>query len=81
MELFNTMAGVKTVHIPYKGVNLAMQDVLSGNVHLVFIGIPAAAPVRTPGRFGSLRQLVSVLEVPWGQGHTPEAVDAAFATV
>ena len=30
--------------MPYKGVNLAMQDVLAGNVHLVFIGIPAAAP-------------------------------------
>jgi tripartite-type tricarboxylate transporter receptor subunit TctC len=39
-ELFNLVAGTKLVHIPYKGVNLAMQDVLSGNVHLVFIGIP-----------------------------------------
>ncbi|HVJ11535.1 MAG TPA: tripartite tricarboxylate transporter substrate-binding protein, partial [Burkholderiales bacterium] len=36
-ELFNLVTGTKLVHIPYKGVNLAMQDVLSGNVHLVFI--------------------------------------------
>jgi tripartite-type tricarboxylate transporter receptor subunit TctC len=43
-ELFNIVTGAKLVHIPYKGVNLAMQDVLAGNVHLVFIGIPAAAP-------------------------------------
>ena len=43
-ELFNIVTGVKLVHVPYKGVNLAMQDVLAGNVHLVFIGIPAAAP-------------------------------------
>src|SRR5207253_4068144 len=28
-ELFNIVAGVKLVHVPYKGVNLAMNDVLS----------------------------------------------------
>src|SRR5687767_14659310 len=33
-ELFNIVTGAKLVHIPYKGVNLAMQDVLAGNVHL-----------------------------------------------
>jgi len=42
------------VHIPYKGVNLAMQDVLSGNVHLVFIGIPAAAPHIKAGKLRAL---------------------------
>src|SRR5215213_6642145 len=35
-ELFNLVAGTRLVHVPYKGVNLAMQDVLAGNVHLVF---------------------------------------------
>src|SRR5256885_15807142 len=43
-ELFNIVAGVKLVHVPYKGVNLAMNDVLSGQIHLVVIGVPAAAP-------------------------------------
>ena len=42
------------MHIPYKGVNLAMQDVLSGNVHLVFIGIPAAAPHIKAGKLRAL---------------------------
>src|SRR5262245_59826464 len=37
-ELFNIVTGVKLVHVPYKGVNLAMQGVLAGEVHLVFIG-------------------------------------------
>jgi tripartite-type tricarboxylate transporter receptor subunit TctC len=53
-ELFNLVAGTKLVHIPYKGVNLAMQDVLSGRVQLVFIGIPAAAPHIKAGRLRAL---------------------------
>ena len=53
-ELFNIVTGAKLVHIPYKGVNLAMQDVLAGNVHLVFIGIPAAAPHIKAGRLRAL---------------------------
>jgi tripartite-type tricarboxylate transporter receptor subunit TctC len=53
-ELFNLVAGTRLVHIPYKGVNLAMQDVLSGNVHLVFIGIPAAAPHIKAGKLRAL---------------------------
>src|SRR5690349_3561655 len=53
-ELFNLVTGVKLVHVPYKGVNLAMQDVLGGNVHLVFIGIPAAAPHIKSGKLRAL---------------------------
>ena len=53
-ELFNIVTGVKLVHVPYKGVNLAMQDVLAGNVHLVFIGTPAAAPHIRSGKLRAL---------------------------
>lgn len=53
-ELFNIVAGVKLVHVPYKGVNLAMQDVLSGRVQLVVIGIPAAAPHIKAGKLRAL---------------------------
>jgi tripartite-type tricarboxylate transporter receptor subunit TctC len=53
-ELFNIVTGAKLVHVPYKGVNLAMQDVLAGNIHLVFIGIPAAAPHIKAGRLRAL---------------------------
>ena len=53
-ELFNLVTGTKLVHVPYKGVNLAMQDVLTGNVHLVFIGIPAAAPHIKAGKLRAL---------------------------
>src|SRR5437879_9462063 len=53
-ELFNIVAGVKLVHVPYKGVNLAMNDVLSGQIHLVVIGVPAAAPQTKAGKLGAL---------------------------
>jgi tripartite-type tricarboxylate transporter receptor subunit TctC len=53
-ELFNIVAGTKLVHIPYKGVNLAMQDVLAGNVHFVVIGIPAAVPHIRAGKLRAL---------------------------
>src|SRR5687767_13751019 len=53
-ELFNLVTGAKLVHIPYKGVNLAMQDLLAGNVHQVFIGTPAVAPHIRAGRLRAL---------------------------
>jgi tripartite-type tricarboxylate transporter receptor subunit TctC len=53
-ELFNIVTGARLVHVPYKGVNLAMQDLLAGNVHLVFIGIPAAAAHIKAGKLRAL---------------------------
>jgi tripartite-type tricarboxylate transporter receptor subunit TctC len=53
-ELFNLVAGVKMTHIPYKGVNLAMQDVLSGAIHFVVIGAAAAAPHIKAGKLRAL---------------------------
>jgi tripartite-type tricarboxylate transporter receptor subunit TctC len=73
-ELFNIVAGTNLVHIPYKGVNLAMQDVLAGNVHLVFIGIPAAAPHI---RSGKLRALALV--APQRSAALPEVPTVAEA--
>ncbi len=35
-ELFNTMAGVKMVHIPYKGSGPALTELLGGHVSLMF---------------------------------------------
>jgi tripartite-type tricarboxylate transporter receptor subunit TctC len=53
-ELFNLVAGVKLVHVPYKGVNLAMNDVLSGRIQLVVIGIPATVPNIKAGKLRAL---------------------------
>jgi len=68
-ELFNLVAGVKLVHIPYKGVNLAMQDVLAGSIHFVVIGAAAAAPHIRAGKLRALavinkERLPALPEVP-----------------
>jgi tripartite-type tricarboxylate transporter receptor subunit TctC len=73
-ELFNIVAGVKLVHVPYKGVNLAMNDVLSGRVQLVFIGVPAAAPHIKAGKLRAL-----ALVAPRRSSVLPEVPTAAEA--
>jgi tripartite-type tricarboxylate transporter receptor subunit TctC len=56
-ELFNLRTGAGLIHVPYKGVNLAMNGVLAGEVHLVFIGVPVPAPHIKAGRLRALAVL------------------------
>jgi tripartite-type tricarboxylate transporter receptor subunit TctC len=49
-ELFNAMAGVKMVHIPYKGNAPALTDLVGGHVDLVFNGLTSALPLIKSGR-------------------------------
>ena len=39
-ELFQKAAGIKTQHVPYKGANQALTDIISGNVELYMSSVP-----------------------------------------
>ncbi len=53
-EMFNTMAGVKLMHVPYKGVTGAFSDLLGGQISLMFPGAPIALPQVKAGKLRAL---------------------------
>lgn len=53
-ELFNTMAGIKMLHVPYKGGNPAMADLLAGRVNVFFSTVAVARPHLQSGKIRSL---------------------------
>lgn len=53
-ELFNAMAGVKLVHVPYRGLAPAVTDLLGGQVQAIFSTMP---PVIEHIKVGKLRGL------------------------
>jgi len=41
-ELFKIMAGVDIVHVPYRGIALALNDLLGGRVQVTFASMPSS---------------------------------------
>ena len=52
--LFNNMAGVEIVHIPYKGAAPAIVDLLAGNIQMRFSSVVPALPHVKSGRMRGL---------------------------
>jgi tripartite-type tricarboxylate transporter receptor subunit TctC len=53
-EYFATSAGIKLVHIPYKGTGPALTDLLGGHIPMAFAPIPASHPNVTAGALRAL---------------------------
>ena len=49
-ELFQVMTRTRMVHVPYKGGPLAMVDLISGNLQLMFSTVPTAAGLIKAGK-------------------------------
>lgn len=52
--LFEQRAGVRLLHVPYRGGAPAMNDLLAGTVDMVFAGLPEALPYIKSGRLRAL---------------------------
>ena len=55
-ELFAARAGIQLVHVPYKGAGPALNDLLSGQVQLMFPNIVSVMPHIASGRMRVLAQ-------------------------
>ena len=53
-ELFKVKTGIRMNHVPYKGAGPAMQDLLAGQVDLMFDGMGSSAPQIRAGRLKAL---------------------------
>ena len=53
-ELFKMMAGVQMTHVPYKGSAPALQDLVGGQVQLMFDNLPPSLPLIKAGKLRAL---------------------------
>ena len=53
-ELFKTLTGVSMTHVPYKGTVLSVNDLIAGQVQLVFSDAPPAIPHVKSGRLRAI---------------------------
>jgi tripartite-type tricarboxylate transporter receptor subunit TctC len=53
-ELFNLMAGIRMIHIPYKGSGAALADVLSGQVPVYYMNLVLSMPYLKSGKLRPL---------------------------
>jgi tripartite-type tricarboxylate transporter receptor subunit TctC len=53
-ELFNLMAGISAIHVPYKGGAPAATDLMAGRIAYYFAGMPVGLPLHKTGRARAL---------------------------
>lgn len=54
MELFKSMTGTQMVHIPYKGTQMAVTDILGGQINILCDNLASLIPLVQAGRLRAL---------------------------
>jgi tripartite-type tricarboxylate transporter receptor subunit TctC len=85
-ELFKMMAGLDMQHVPYRGAPLALADLLSGQVQVMFDNLPSSIDHVRNGRLRALgvstpKPLELLPEVPPIASFVPGYETSAFAGV
>ncbi len=67
--LFADMAGIKMVHIPYKGTSPAINDTIAGQTQILFGSVAATLPQMKSGRFKGIavstpKRIAAAPEIP-----------------
>jgi len=68
-ELFNLLAGIRTLHVPYKGLPPATADTIAGNLTMTWDSVTASGPFIKAGRvralgIGSAKRSALLPELP-----------------
>jgi tripartite-type tricarboxylate transporter receptor subunit TctC len=54
MEVFKSATGINVVHVPYKGTAGAVQDLLGGQINVMFLPVHVALPLVEAGKLNML---------------------------
>ncbi len=55
-ELFKSLTGTSMTHVPYKGRQFAIPDLIGGQIQLMFDNMPSALPMVREGKIRALAQ-------------------------
>jgi len=55
-ELFKSLTGTQMTHVPYKGRQFAIPDLVGGQIQLMFDNMPSALPMAREGKIRALAQ-------------------------
>jgi tripartite-type tricarboxylate transporter receptor subunit TctC len=55
-ELFKSMTGTNMTHVPYKGRQFFIPDLIGGSIQLVFDNMPSALPMAKEGKIRAIAQ-------------------------
>jgi tripartite-type tricarboxylate transporter receptor subunit TctC len=82
-ELLNSLAGIKTTHVPYKGTVPALTDVTAGHISFLFSDVPPALPLIRAGKVRAVgvstaKRLPATPEIPPISEQLPEFTVAAW---